>query len=107
MFLHDSEAEAELGRYLVSSHPARAEPRKAVSIDGIVILLRKEMACTVLDLTRLGARLAMADVSHLSIGDEVMLTIPAYGEVAATVRRVSKEHVVLIFRKALIGDLPG
>ncbi len=127
VFLHDGEAEAELGRYLVLSSPERAEPRKAVSIDGIVIPLRKEIACTVLDVSRMGARLAIANASDLSVGDEVMLTIPAYGEVAATVRRVSEviltipayggsaatirrvseERVALIFRKALIGDLPG
>ncbi len=107
MFLHDGEAEAELGRYLVSRRPERTEPRKAVGIDGIVIPLRKEMACTVLDVTPLGARLTIADASHLSIGDEVMLSIPAYGEVAAEVRRVSEWDVGLLFQKALIGDLPG
>ncbi len=107
VFLHDGEAEVWLGRYLETRRNERAQLPKAVGIDGIVIPLRKEMACTVLDITRLGARLAMADVSHLSIGDEVMLTIPAYGEVAATVRRVSEEHVVLVFRNTLIGDLPG
>ena len=109
MFFHHGEAEAELGRYLVSRRPERTEPRKAVSIDGILILipLRQRMACTVLDVSRMGARLAIADASDLSVGDEVMLSIPAYGEVAAAVRRVSEEDVGLLFRKALIGDLPG
>ncbi len=107
LFLHDGEAETELGRYLVSRRPERAEPRNAVGIDGFVIPLREWMESTVLDVSRMGANLAIADARHLSVGDEVMLMIPGYGEVAATVRRVSEEHVGLIFREALIGDLPG
>ncbi len=109
VFLHDGEAEAELGRYLVSRRPERTEPRKAVGIDGILILipLRQRMVCTVLDVSRMGARLAIAYASDLSVGDEVMLSIPAYGEVAAEVRRVSEWDVGLLFQKALISDLPG
>ena len=107
LFLHDSEAEAELGRYLVSRHPDRAEPRKAVGIEATLIRLRERTTCTVLNISRLGASLAIAEAAHLSVGDEVILSIPDYGEVAATVERVSEEHVDLNFRKALIGDLPG
>ncbi len=107
MFLHDGEAEAELGRYLVSRRPERAEPRNAVGIDGFVIPLREWMESTVLDVSRMGASLTISDARDLSVGDEVMLMIPGYGEVAATVRRVSEKHVGFIFWKALIGDLPG
>ena len=106
-FLHDSEAEAEFGRYLVSRRPERAEPRKAVGIEATLIRLRERTACTVLNISRLGASLAIAEAAHLSVGDEVILSIPDYGEVAATVERVSEEHVDLNFRKALIGVLPG
>ena len=104
LFLHDDEAEAALGRYLVSSRPERVEPRKPVGIEAALIL---RTACTVWNISRLGANLAIDEVAHLSVGDEVMLSIPDYGDVAAKVRRVSEEGVGLMFRKALTGVLPG
>ncbi len=107
LFLHDGEAEAEFGRYLISHRPERAEPRKAVGIEATLISLRQRMACTVLDVSWLGANLAIGEAANLSVGDEVMLSIPDYGDVAATVRRVSEEGVGLMFRKALTGVLPG
>ncbi len=107
VFLHDGEAEAELGRYLVSRRPERTEPRKAVGIDVTLIPFRERMACTLTDVSRLGASLAIGDARHLSVGDEVMLSIPDYGEVPAMVVRVAEDHVGLFFRKALIGNLPG
>ncbi len=107
MFLHDSEAEAMLGRYLVSRRPDRAEPRKPVGIEAALIPLPERTACTVLNVSRLGANLAIGEAANLSVGDEVMLSIPDYGDVAAKIGRVSEEGVGLKFRKALTGVLPG
>ncbi len=66
MFLHDGEAEAELDRYLVSRRPERAEPRKPIGIEAALIL---RTACTVWNISRLGANLAIDEVAHLSVGD--------------------------------------
>ncbi len=40
--------------------------------------------------------------------DEVLLSIKGYGEIHGTVRHVSDDgNVGLMFKKALIGDLPN
>lgn len=105
-FLHDEERETALARYLVARRPQRRDPRKALHVKATLTPCRMRSPCVVKDVSRMGAGVSIGDAHQLSEHDEVMLSIEDYGDVPATVRRISEGEVGLIFHNPLIGILP-
>jgi hypothetical protein len=69
-------------------------------------LLHRDYPCTVINLSRNGAAITMSDISKLVISSEVILYLPGYGSIAASVRHNDGNTVGLVLIDGYLGDLP-
>ena len=69
-------------------------------------MLDREFSCTVVDLSRNGAGITMTEASHLVVSSEVLLCLPDYGSIAASVRHIDGDAVGLALIDGYHGDLP-
>ena len=106
MFLHGPDEEASFGRYLIASRPARPEPRETVGLPATLMPQRAGADCVIVNISRSGAGVTVAEAHGLAVGDEVRIAIDDHGELGATVRRVVGNEIGVKFDKAIIGDLP-
>lgn len=106
MFLHEDEGEVELARYLVARRPERQSPRRRVELEATLTPRKAQSACVIEDASRSGASVLVSDADSFREDDEVILSIDGYGDVAATVRRVSEGRIGLMFDHPLTGVLP-
>ncbi len=86
--------------------PARDYPADSIGSPEFTELIT-DMRETLHAYGGIGLAAPQIDVGYRIAIVEIENTTTRYGEVEATVRSVSGEHVVLKFQEALIGDVPG
>ena len=106
LFLLDEASEIRLARHLVSMHPDSEEQPRTLVREATLRPRGAEAACVVEDFSRTGARILSNDTRHLMEGDDLVLRIAGFGDIAAVVRRVEGSEVALSFHHALVGELP-
>jgi hypothetical protein len=106
MFLHGEDGEEGLARWLLWLKPQRQQTRYACQIEASLRLLHRDYPCTVFNLSRNGAAITMSDISKLVISSEVILYLPGYGSIAASVRHNDGNTVGLVLIDGYLGDLP-
>ena len=62
---------------------------------------RTQSAITVEDISRTGAGVLVDDTLHLTIGDEVVLSLEGIGDILARVQRIADGKIGLVFLKEL------
>ncbi len=106
MFLHGDDGEEALAHWLLWLKPQRRQTRHACHIQATLSVLEREYSCTVVNLSRNGAGISMKDTSHLTIASDVVLNLPNYGSIAASVRHIDRDTVGLVLIDGYLGDLP-
>ena len=102
----EEEDEIEIARHLVAMEHYRRHEGREIKLVGTLRTAGIDAVCTVLDITRLGARIAIEDTRHLAEGEEVMLELRGVGRIAATASEIDDREVVLSFLERLRTD-PG
>jgi PilZ domain len=105
-FLLEDEEEIEIARYLVSMDRSRRPEAREVKLVGTLRASGADIACTVLDITRLGARIAIDDTRPVNEDTDVLLELRGIGRVAARISALDEREVTLAFLEQLDGD-PG
>ncbi len=105
-FLTEEEARVSLARHLVSLRPARRPARHEARIEATIRSTHAEMTCVVENLSRTGARIQLAEPRHLLLSEEVLLVLPGYGSIAATVRHLDGSRIGLFLTDGFEGPLP-
>ena len=106
LFESEDEEETEVARHLVTlERGPRAEGRE-VKLSGKLRAAGVDIDCTVLDLSRNGARVMLQETRHLGDGQEVTLEVRGLGAVAARVADIDHREIGLAFLERLDAD-PG
>ncbi len=106
MFLHDDDGVEALARWLLWLKPQRRQTRYPCRIAATLSVLDREFSCTVVNLSRNGAGITMTEASHLVVSSEVLLCLPDYGSIAASVRHIDGDAVGLALIDGYHGALP-
>ncbi len=101
MFLLEEAEEVALARHMVALKPPRRTRRLAISSVASLSVHGKESACTVENISQIGARLLIDDARHIIKGDEAELHLVGQDPVPAVVRRVHEGQVGLMFLKEI------
>ncbi len=102
-FHFDEARKAEFARRLMTLRPPRRPKRQELNREALLTVRGTELKAQVRDLSERGANLSVDDKGLLMKGDEVTLKIAGYEEVTATVRRLKKGQVGLMFLEDLAG----
>ena len=106
MFLHGEDGEEALARWLLWLKPQRQQRRYICEFEASLRSLERQLSCTVVNLSRNGAGITMSDTSHLVVSSEVEFSLPHYGSIAASVRRIDGDTVGLQLIDDYYGKLP-
>ena len=106
LFLHGDGGEEALAHWLLWLSPKRRQTRFACRIEATLRVLDHEYSCTVVNLSRGGAGITMKETAHLAISSEVLLNLPDYGSIAASVRHIDGDIIGLVLIDGYLGDLP-
>ena len=107
-FLLDQDEQVTLARYLISHQPARRASRHDTHIEATLRKARTELHCVVENLSRTGAAIRILEASSCLVTlEEVLLILPGYGSIAATVRHVDGNKVGLMLTDGFEGPFPS
>ena len=96
MFLLEAN-EIALAHHMVSLKPPRRTRRRAIDSEASLTVHGEECACTVENISRIGASLLVNDARHMITGDEVVLRLVGQDPVPAVIRRLHDGQVGLMF----------
>lgn len=105
-FLLEGEEEVGIARYLVSLDRSHRTDGREVKLFATLRASGADVTCTILDISRLGARIAIEDTRHVSEDGEVLLDLRGIGRIAAKVSALDEREVSLSFLQQLHTD-PG
>ncbi len=105
-FLHDASREAALSTWLVDTRPERRQIRYSCAIPSRIVAGARKHACTVVNLSRSGAGATSDEAGRLVAGSDVVMELPGYGTMAATVRHIQGAMVGLSLIDGYDGPLP-
>ena len=106
MFLHSDDGEEALAEWLLRLSPQRRQTRYSCHIEATLSVLGREYSCNIFNLSRNGAGITMAETSQLAISSDVILSIPSYGSISASVRHINQDTVGLYLIDGYLGDFP-
>ena len=100
-FLHDTENETELARYLVEIERTKRPAHTAGRPESWLRASGVELACLPIEITLQGARVRLEETRHISPDQEVTVDFPDSNLVAALVTSVDDHEVSLAFLQKL------
>ncbi len=106
MFLLEAD-EIALAHHMVSLKPPRRTRRRAIDSEASLTVHGEECACTVENISRIGASLLVNDARHMIKGDEAVLRLVGQDPIPAVIRRLHDGQVGLMFLKELAADQSG
>ena len=107
MFIHEAADETRLAGYLLSLQPPRNPVRHAVATEATVTSATGvRCPCFVESISRDGAGILADEAGQLGEDDEVVLSLPEHGDIAATVRHVDGRQIGLKFHEEFDAELP-
>lgn len=106
LFESEDEEETEIARHLVTLERSPQPEGREVKLSGKLRAAGVDIDCTVLDLSRNGARVMLEETRHLGDGQEVTLEVRGLGAVAARVADIDHREIGLAFLERLDAD-PG
>lgn len=107
MFLLDEASEVQLARHLVSMQAERRQHhRESARTEATLRPKSGDYPCVVENISRTGASVLVNDARHLMEGDDLVLRIAGFADIAAVVRRLDEGEVALMFHHEIAGELP-